>query len=1664
MFRLRNVPSHVALIALTILWGAALFFSAIESLQSSSASTQVAVIAPTPGALAVLDQSAAAQSASVASLPTEIGLSLPTMAAPSLTPVTSSDTADTNETSPAATLVPTLPPLGPSLSTAASAAANTDVTALPAAPVAGQVVIRFAPGASQTERAAYVASVGGTVVQQIASLDTVVVQIPETTRFDALPGSAVVAASEPDYTVVALDSSAPDDPLYGDQWALAALHALDAWAALPEDSAEVAIAVIDSGICANHPDLAGRIVPGYDFVEGDASPEDAFGHGCALAGIIAANTGDGIGMAGLAQNARIMPLRVLNADGVGTYSDVAAAIVYAADAGADVINLSLGGVAESDLLEDAVDYALDQGVVVIAAAGNTGSETLLYPAAYAPVIAVGAVDQALQRADYSSYGAAVDVYAPGSGVTVTALDGGWADESGTSFAAAYASAVAALRIAQGADLALDGGLVSAVAGEERAIVEPALPTAPPPVAEAPLPTEYEPILEHIQQNGSARVIVGLAGDFRPENELSPQAADQQRVTIQAAQTNLVTALQAYDVAAVTRFQTIPYLSVVVDEAALRYLGSSSQVSDIQLEHYYRPELIDSTAIIGATTAWASGYTGAGYAVAVIDTGVDLTHPFLSSRIIGGACFSYNGTDSNGTYTSVCPNGQMSQTGAAAGAACSLAGCDHGTHVAGIAAGDGPSFDGVAPGASLLPVQVYTRVSSLAICASLSPCIVAFDTEILLGLEWVYNQRSSTSIASINMSLGSTDHIATDCSTMHPPMAAMVTQLQAANIATVAASGNYGGNTGVAFPACIQDIVNVAATDKTDAVVAFSQLGANLDFGAPGLEITSSLPGGTYGPKSGTSMAAPHVAGAWAIMRQANPAASFQQIYNAFATTSVVRTRASDGGTVRRINVAAAVNALSPSATVVPATSTPLPLTNTPLPPTSTPLPPTNTALPPTATAALPTNTSIPPTSTPVLGAPTFYRAINLGGPALVIDGNTWDGQTAANYTTNGMAFCSPWMVLTPLTDTAHADMIHCAVQHWAHALTMSSVPAGTYDVYAYVWLDWADPNPQAFNVQLEGAPVQGSVQLSGGGSWIKLGPWRVAINDGTLNLTTSGGLPDLSGIEVWRVNAANATATPVPPSATSVPATSTPRPPTATSVPPTSTPVPPTATTVPPTSTPVPPTATSVPPTSTPRPPTSTPIPPTNTPVPPTSTPIPPTNTPVPPTATSVPPTSTPRLPTSTPISPTNTPVPPTATSVPATSTPVPTLPPFPSPTPVAPTVTILPPTSTPVVSAPTFYRAINLGGAAVVIDGNTWDGQTAANYTANGSAFCSPWMTLTPATDAARAGMIKCTMQHWAHVVTLSSMPAGTYDIYVYAWLDWGDPNPQPFSVRLEGALAQSNILISGGGSWIKLGPWRATVSDGALNLTTEGGLPDLSGVEVWRVDGGAATATPVPPTSTSAPATATPISATAISAPTNTPVPTLPPFASPTPIPATSTPLPPPPSATPVPPTSTPIPPAPTQALAGPTFYRGINLGGDAVVVDGNAWDGSTATGYTTNGNAFCNPWVPLTPATDAAQTTMIRCSVQHWAHVLTLSSVPTGTYDVYAYVWLDWADPNPQAFNVLLEGQHVQDGVLVNAAGAWVKLGPWRATVSDGALNLTTEGGLSNLSGVEVWRVRG
>ncbi len=250
----------------------------------------------------------------------------------------------------------------------------------------------------------------------------------------------------------------PNDPLFDSQYALKNLKVADAWK-ITTGSPNVIVAVIDTGVDVNHPDLKGRLVKGYDFVNDDDTTEDFVGHGTFVASLIAATGDDKNGIIGLAPNVKIMPLKVLSRSGGGDSTAIAKAIRYATDNGAKVINLSLGSPYPSRLIRQATDYAIGKGVVVVAAAGNDGSRgnPVEYPASFPDVISVGATGPTDKIASFSTHNSGVNVAAPGLNVlgarssqnTICRPVSAATDyclSSGTSFAAPYVSATAALML------------------------------------------------------------------------------------------------------------------------------------------------------------------------------------------------------------------------------------------------------------------------------------------------------------------------------------------------------------------------------------------------------------------------------------------------------------------------------------------------------------------------------------------------------------------------------------------------------------------------------------------------------------------------------------------------------------------------------------------------------------------------------------------------------------------------------------------------------------------------------------------------------------------------------------------------------------------------------------------------------------------------------------------------------------------------------------------------------------------------------------------------------------------------------------------------------------------------------------------------------------------
>ena len=255
-----------------------------------------------------------------------------------------------------------------------------------------------------------------------------------------------VEYAEPNHMLKAFYT--PNDPFFAYQYGPQKVQAPDAWD-VTTSNGNIKIAIIDTGVQLNHPELAIKLWPGYNFVEGNLTPNDGNGHGTHVAGIAGALTENSLGIAGIAPSASIIPVRALDNSGNGTLSNIANAITYSTNAGAKVINLSLGSSQGSITLENAINHAWNQGVVIVAAAGNEASNTLTYPAAYQNVIAVASTDINDQKSDFSNYGTWVEVSAPGSTILSTYTGSYYAYLSGTSMACPHVAGLAALLAAQG---------------------------------------------------------------------------------------------------------------------------------------------------------------------------------------------------------------------------------------------------------------------------------------------------------------------------------------------------------------------------------------------------------------------------------------------------------------------------------------------------------------------------------------------------------------------------------------------------------------------------------------------------------------------------------------------------------------------------------------------------------------------------------------------------------------------------------------------------------------------------------------------------------------------------------------------------------------------------------------------------------------------------------------------------------------------------------------------------------------------------------------------------------------------------------------------------------------------------------------------------------------
>ncbi len=326
---------------------------------------------------------------------------------------------------------------------------------------AARLVVTYEEGIPEATEEDAVEEVGGKVEEEISPLDAEVVTLPGVAgerpgeaRKDALEQARRKLANEPGVEDVSYDyvrepAYTPNDRNFPEQYGLKKARFPQAWGSdRGNDGDGVRIAVVDTGIDSRHPDLKSKISAQADFVNDDrVAEDDDAGHGTHVAGIAAAVTNNRTGIAGGCPDCDLLVAKALTDEG-GFDSNIAESIIWSADRGAKVINLSFGGPEPARVLKESINYAHRKGAVVVAAAGNTGEELREYPAAYPRVIAVAATDARDRRAFFSSSGRYVDVAAPGVDILST-VPGGYASYSGTSFASPYVAALAGLLAGEG---------------------------------------------------------------------------------------------------------------------------------------------------------------------------------------------------------------------------------------------------------------------------------------------------------------------------------------------------------------------------------------------------------------------------------------------------------------------------------------------------------------------------------------------------------------------------------------------------------------------------------------------------------------------------------------------------------------------------------------------------------------------------------------------------------------------------------------------------------------------------------------------------------------------------------------------------------------------------------------------------------------------------------------------------------------------------------------------------------------------------------------------------------------------------------------------------------------------------------------------------------------
>jgi subtilisin family serine protease len=344
-----------------------------------------------------------------------------------------------------------------------------------------------------------------------------------------------------------------------------------------------------------------------------------------------------------------------------------------------------------------------------------------------------------------------------------------------------------------------------------------------------------------------------------------------------------------------RFGLVPGFATLLPPERLDALRQHPAVASVRPDRWSRVALDQSVPQVQGDLAHAAGFAGAGQAIAVLDTGVDAGHAFFGGRVVAEACFS-NDHRLRFLPQSVCPNGQDTQLGPGAATPCAgVPTCEHGTHVAGIAASSDPVHTGVAPAADVIAVQVFSYLPPY-------DAYIMQDSDFVAALEHVYSLAGTYDIAAVNVSVTDSVSYPGSCDGVQPAVTTAIDLLHGAGIPTVVAAGNDGFTAGIAYPGCITNAVSVGRVDGSDVVANSSNAGPNLDLLAPGTGITSSVPGGGTDARNGTSQSAPHVAGAMAVLRSKDATLTPAALLGALTSTGLPVTDPRNGASYPRLLV------------------------------------------------------------------------------------------------------------------------------------------------------------------------------------------------------------------------------------------------------------------------------------------------------------------------------------------------------------------------------------------------------------------------------------------------------------------------------------------------------------------------------------------------------------------------------------------------------------------------------------------------------------------------------------------------------------------------------------------------------------------------------------------